>query len=77
MTNHTLRRTFAALLYDADGRSWAYTNPTPLTFVREPVTVDRVDGDRAYLRSGPAPGTAVVTVGAAELLGVEYGVDGE
>jgi hypothetical protein len=68
---------FAAVLYDAAGQSWAYTSPAPLTFVRAPITVDRIDGDRAYLRSGPAPGTAVVTVGVAELLGAEYGVDGE
>jgi hypothetical protein len=68
---------FGAVLYDAEGKSWAYTNPAPLTYVREPVTVDRVDGDRAYLRTGPAPGTAVVTVGVAELLGAEYGVEGE
>jgi hypothetical protein len=35
-----------------------------------------VYGDLALLESGPAPGTAVVTVGAAELLGSEYGVEG-
>jgi hypothetical protein len=29
------------------------------------------------LTSGPAPGTAVVTVGGAELLGAEQGVEGE
>ena len=35
--------------------------------------VDRIDGERAILAKGPAPGTAVVTVGATELWGVEYG----
>ena len=68
---------FAAVLYDADGKSWVYANPEPRTYVREPVTLDRVDGDVAYLRDGPAAGTAVVTVGVAELFGAEYGVGGE
>jgi hypothetical protein len=29
------------------------------------------------LKSGPTAGTRVVTVGAAELVGVEIGIDGE
>ena len=44
---------------------------------RAPITVDRVDGETAYLVKGPAVGTAVVTVGAPELYGAEYGVGGE
>jgi hypothetical protein len=67
----------AALLYDKDGKTWAFTSPEPLTFVRQAVTVSRIAGDVVVLRSGPAVGTAVVTVGAAELLGAEYGVEGE
>lgn len=67
----------AAVIYDKDGVSWVYINPKPLTFVRERIAIDRVDGDRVILRSGPAPGTAVVTIGAAELLGTEYVVEGE
>jgi len=35
------------------------------------------DGDEVLLRSGPPPGTPVVTVGAPELLGAEYGVGEE
>jgi hypothetical protein len=67
----------AALLYDKDGISWVYTNPAPLAYVRQRVVIDRVDGDKVVLRSGPSPGTAVVTVGGAELLGTEYVVEGE
>jgi hypothetical protein len=48
-----------------------------LTFVPQEVVIARIDGDTAILTSGPAPGTEVVTVGAAELLGAEYGVPGE
>jgi hypothetical protein len=68
---------YAAVLYDAAGLSWVYTSPEPRTYVREPITVERVDGDLAYLRDGPKAGTAVVTVGVAELFGAEYGVGGE
>ena len=63
----------SAVLYDAKGKTWVYTNPEPLVFVRHAVSIDYIDGDRAVLLDGPASGTAVVTVGAAELLGTEYG----
>src|SRR6266705_6311248 len=52
-----------ALVYDPAGRSWVYTNPQPLTFVRAAVVVDHVEADRAVLRDGPPVGTAIVTVG--------------
>ncbi|MBX6342203.1 MAG: hypothetical protein IRY97_07075, partial [Thermomicrobiaceae bacterium] len=68
---------FAAVLYDAEGRTWTFTSSEPLVFVRQPIKVDHIDGDRAVLTEGPASGTAVVTVGAAELLGAEYGVEEE
>jgi ABC-type oligopeptide transport system substrate-binding subunit len=64
---------YAAVLYDPDGATWTYTNPKPLVFVRADITVDRIEGERAILTKGPAAGTAVVTVGATELWGVEYG----
>jgi hypothetical protein len=67
----------SALIYDKNGKTWAYTTTQPLTYQREPVTVVRVEGDRAVLSAGPAVGTSVVTVGAAELLGTEYGVAGQ
>jgi hypothetical protein len=65
---------YAAVLYDAKGAASAYTSPELRTFVRQRITVDRVDGDHAILSDGPTSGTVVVTVGAAELLGVESGV---
>ena len=67
---------YAAVLYDAEGITWAYVNPEELVFVREQLVVERIDGDVAMLSDGPAPGTAVVTVGAAELYGTETGVGG-
>jgi hypothetical protein len=65
---------FSALLYDASGNTWTYTNPESLTFVRVRVTVERVDRSTAILSRGPAFGTRVVIVGAPELLGTETGV---
>ena len=64
----------AAVFYGLNGETWTYTSPEPLTFVRAPITVEAIDADLAYLSEGPATGTAVVTVGAAELFGVESGV---
>ena len=63
----------SSVLYDAKGKTWVYTSPEPMVFVRHAITVDHIDGDRVVLSDGPAPGTTVVTVGAAELLGTEYG----
>jgi Cu/Ag efflux pump CusA len=66
-----------AVIYDPQGESWTYTVPAERTYLRVPITVDHVDGDNAYLSAGPPIGTAVVTQGAPELLGVEYGVGEE
>ena len=38
------------------------------------VIIDFIDGEFAILNSGPDTGTVVVSVGAAELYGVEFGV---
>ncbi|TCO54217.1 efflux RND transporter periplasmic adaptor subunit [Actinocrispum wychmicini] len=66
----------SAVLYDKDGKTWAFTNPEPDTYIRQAVTIGKVSGQVVTLQSGLPPGTTVVTVGAAELLGTEYGVDG-
>ena len=65
---------YGAILYDAKGDTWVYVNSEPLTYVRERVTVDYIEGDQAVLTDGPPEGSAVVTVGAAELYGTEFGV---
>jgi hypothetical protein len=62
---------YSALLYDADGTTFVYVSPQPLLFVREDVEVERIEGATALLSAGPALGTAVVSVGGAELLGTE------
>jgi hypothetical protein len=68
---------YAALIYDKKGQSWVYTVPQPLTFVRTKVTVDQIEGNRATLSVGPAPGVQVVTTGAAEVYGAELDISGK
>ena len=67
---------YAAVVYDAQGATWAYVNSQPLVYMREAITVEEIDGDVARLSAGPASGTSVVTTGAAELYGAEIGVGG-
>ena len=64
---------WSAIVYDVDGGAWVYEAKAPHVFVRRRVQVRRVDGDLAVLASGPAPGTKVVSQGAAELFGTELG----
>ena len=65
---------YAAIIYDLEGKTWLYTSPAPLTFVREPITIEFIEGDTAVLTNGPSSGTEVVIVGVPELYGTETGV---
>ena len=65
---------YAAVLYDATGRTWVYTRPEANKFVRAPIVIDYIEGDMAVLREGPPMGTEVVTVGGMELFGAEFEV---
>ena len=65
---------YSSLLYDRRGATWVYTSPSRLTFVRARVTVEVIRESSAILAEGPSVGTLVVAVGAAELLGTEFGV---
>ncbi len=64
---------YQAVLYDPDGATWTYTSPSPSVYQREDIVVARVDGGSAVLTKGPPVGTHVVTAGATEIWGVEYG----
>ena len=68
---------YAALIYAVDGTTWVFVRTEPLTYQRTAVAVAAKTGDRVALTSGPPVGAEVVTVGAAELVGVETGIDGE
>ena len=63
----------AALIRDIHGGAWVYEKIKPHAYARKRVLVDRVVGDLAVLASGPKAGSEVVTVGAAELYGAEFG----
>ncbi|WP_158718972.1 efflux RND transporter permease subunit [Streptomyces globisporus] len=66
-----------AVVYDPEGKTFAFTNPKPFVYLRTPVELGRFGEDDAVVKSGLTAGTPVVTVGAAELLGIEYETDGE
>ncbi|MEA2137148.1 MAG: hypothetical protein QOG56_298 [Solirubrobacteraceae bacterium] len=66
---------YAALIYNEEGRTYAFVSLKPLVFVRQRVGVQRIAGDRVVLRSGPAAGARVVTTGAAEVYSAEFGVE--
>lgn len=65
---------YAALIYDPEGKTYVYTSPKPLEYLRKEVKVDRIEGDRVLVSRGPPAGTEVVTVGAAEVYGTELEV---
>jgi hypothetical protein len=67
---------YAALLYDGkDGQSYVFVNTEGLSFHREDLTVEKIDGDTVHLSDGPPNGTRVVTVGVPQIHGaeLEYG----
>nr|MBA2355103.1 efflux RND transporter periplasmic adaptor subunit [Acidobacteriota bacterium] len=64
----------SAVLHDAQGGSWVYEARDGHVFVRRRVSVVDLVDDDAVLEQGPSAGTRVVTVGAAELFGTEFGV---
>lgn len=66
---------YSAVIYDAAGATWVYTNPEARVYLRHPITVKSIGTEQAILSAGPPAGTAVVTTGAAELYGTELGVD--
>jgi hypothetical protein len=65
---------YAAIIYDIEGNTWIYTMPEPLTFVREQIVIDRIEGDTVILSETLSSEFNVVTVGVAEIYGTETGV---
>ena len=68
---------YAALIYDKQGKTWVYTVPEPLTFLRAKVVVAQIEGNRVTLSEGPPPGTKVVTQGVTQVYGAELGMAGK
>jgi cobalt-zinc-cadmium efflux system membrane fusion protein len=64
---------YQAILYDINGGTWVYEKTGSYTFARRRVAVGGISGDTACLSEGAESGTVVVTDGAAELFGTEFG----
>jgi len=65
---------YPAIVYDMYGGAWVYVRAASHTYTRERVELQHVLGDVAVLARGPAVGANVVSAGAAELFGTEFGV---
>jgi membrane fusion protein, heavy metal efflux system len=62
-----------AVLYDIHGATWVYEDVGGNSYTRRRIEIARHAGDRAVVRRGLAEGVKVVTAGAAELFGTEFG----
>ena len=64
---------FSAILYDIHGGTWVYARTAPQVYARQRVELHHVADSLAVLTRGPAPEVEVVSVGAAEIFGTEFG----
>ena len=63
----------SAILRDIYGGEWVYTQTAPHSYERRRVQISAEDGGGVLVERGLAPGDQVVTSGAAELFGTEFG----
>lgn len=63
----------SAIVRDIYGGEWVYRMTSKDAFVRQRIEVVSESGGQALLARGLEPGAQVVTVGAAELFGTEFG----
>jgi cobalt-zinc-cadmium efflux system membrane fusion protein len=63
----------AALLYDIYGGTWVYVNSAPHEYRRQRVELLQSEGSSTIIARGLSVGTKVVSAGAAELFGTEFG----
>lgn len=64
---------WSAVVQDIYGGAWVYEQTAARTFVRQRVEVPYVVDGWAVLSAGPPAGAKIVTAGAAELFGAEFG----
>ena len=62
-----------AVLYDVAGDAWVYVRSDSLVFTRRRIEIANVIGDQVLITRGLTRGTRVVTAGAVELFGTEFG----
>ncbi len=65
-----------AVLYDIHGDSWVYVAESEGTYVRKRIAIAHSVGQSVQVSSGIVEGDPVVTTGAAELFGIEFGASG-
>ncbi len=63
----------SAIVRDINGGEWVYRRTAPDTFVRQRIEVASEADGRALLARGLETGALIVTAGAAELFGTEFG----
>lgn len=63
----------SAILRDAYGGEWVYVRTAPHVYERRRIEISATSGGQAMLSRGLTDGAAVVTAGAAELFGTEFG----
>ncbi len=63
----------AAIVRDINGGEWVYRKTAPDSYLRQRIEVASVSGDTALLARGLERGAEIVTDGAAELFGTEFG----
>ena len=74
VSEQTLVVPYSSILYDMYGGTWVYENTEPQKYVRRRIELLHVLDGLAVLSRGPAVGAKVVSAGAAELFGTEFGV---
>jgi len=64
---------WSSVIHDINGGTWVYEQVAPRKFARRRVQVRYVVDGMAALADGPPVGSAIVTTGAMELFGTEFG----
>jgi RND family efflux transporter MFP subunit len=64
---------WSAIMHDIHGGAWLYEQTAANTFVRRRAQVRYVVDNLAVLENGPPSGAKIVTAGAVELFGTEFG----
>jgi len=65
---------WSAILYDMNGGIWVYVKISPQVYSRRRVEVSHIVDDLIVLTRGVNAGDGVVTAGAVEIFGTEFGV---
>jgi hypothetical protein len=63
----------SAVLRDAYGGEWVYARTAPHVYERRRIEINATNGEQVMIARGLTVGAEVVTAGAAELFGTEFG----